>query len=736
MTIAAELSAQDAFVRYQAPKVVFVHIMKTAGTAVSNWAERHYRRSDVLMGAVWEELLEVPASVVLEKRFIRGHFGNYVTKIVPPPRYRYMTLLRNPAERALSHYFHFKQVPDNPCHEVMKNSDFTLDDYMTHPLTRNYAANFQVANLSLHYDWDPAGLPGDVASGRALDAGALDRAKAFLETVEVIGFQEELRDFVDSASAAFGYYPDHALRRSRNYRPDDYHPTPETLRRLEEINDLDFALYDWAKRLKAGRGRRVFAGQRLENPIDLAADPVRHWLATEPFFGSGWWPVHGAEEGSGEAAHRWSDSTDASITVRTKPGARYVVTIEVFRFVLETDAAHFSLLIDGVQVQLAGPTQSTRCAAGGGVYAAEFLAGDTGETVITFQMAQLRTFNSVNPDDSDTTPRGLALGGMTIVEVSDVRDTMKSGRSSILERPRMKGLIDSALPHLGLRFVRAREVSEWRTAQESLRASLGAAEVELQSLRAALVRANIELDTLRQSSGGPGSVARQIVEDVAHNRLNLAPALRSVFKNIRVAAQLRAATSSAEWLHRNADRAPTYDRRNEMLEALFPFVPAEGDLAEFGVHTGAITVFVRPRFADRRYHAFDSWRGVPEAMSLRRKKFFFDLNGVVPKLPPDAIIHSGWFHETIPKWREQFDAPIAFAYIDCDLYESVCTVLEGLTDRIRAGTILVFDSWYNFPNWEEHSPKASEEWMQRHGIRMEPIGVTTMDHSVAFRIVG
>jgi hypothetical protein len=328
---------------------------------------------------------------------------------------------------------------------------------------------------------------------------------------------------------------------------------------------------------------------------------------------------------------------------------------------------------------------------------------------------------------------------MTIVEVGDDRDTMRSGRSSLLERPRTKGLIEGALRRLGLQSAGTSEVSERRgaeAAQESLQAPLEAAEAELQSLRAALVRANMELDTLRQFSGGPTSVARELVEDIANSRLNLAPALRAVFKNLRVAAQLRAATSSVEWLHRNADRAPTYDRRNEMLEALFPLVPVEGDLAEFGVLTGSMTVFIRPRFADRRYHAFDSWRGVPEAMSLRRKKFAFDLGGAVPKLPPDTTIHTGWFHETIPKWREQFDAPIAFAYIDCDLYESVCAVLEGLTDRIRPGTLLVFDSWYNFPNWEEHSPKASEEWMQRHGIRMEPIGATTMDHTVAFRIVG
>jgi hypothetical protein len=330
-----------------------------------------------------------------------------------------MTILRHPVERALSSYFNARENRSHHNFELVRNSEFTFDDYMTHPLTRGFTANFQVANLSLHYDWDPAGLQGDIRSGRALDAGALDRAKAFLESVEVIGFQDELGEFIDSASAAFGYYPDHSLRKSRSYRPDDFRPSPQVLRRLEEINDLDFALYEWAKRLKAARGKWKFVGRSAVNPIDLVADPVRRWLPTEPFFGTGWWPVHAAEEG--KTAHRWSDSVDASITVRSRPGARYDMTIEILRFVHNTDAVNFSLLIDGAQVQLAEPTQSARCEASGGVYAAEFVADDTGETVITFQMAKLRTFERANPDDNDRTPRGLALAGMTLVERSNER---------------------------------------------------------------------------------------------------------------------------------------------------------------------------------------------------------------------------------------------------------------------------------------------------------------------------
>jgi hypothetical protein len=280
------------------------------------------------------------------------------------------------------------------------------------------------------------------------------------------------------------------------------------------------------------------------------------------------------------------------------------------------------------------------------------------------------------------------------------------------------------------------EISEWQQSSEALKLSMSAMASELQSLRAALDKVSMELQAQRQLSAEPGSIIRQILQDIAENRLYVGAALHSAFKDVRLAAQIRAAISSAEWLHKNADHAPTYSRRVEMLEALFPLIPAEGDLAEFGVFTGAVTRFVRPRFMDRRYHAFDSWRGVPEEMSLSVAKFSFDLNGVVPELPPETTIHAGWFDETIPKWREQFETPLAFAYIDCDLYESVKTVLEGITDRIRPGTILAYDDWYNFTNWEAHSPRATQEWAQRHAIEMEPIGFTTLEHAGSFRIAG
>lgn len=232
----------------------------------------------------------------------------------------------------------------------------------------------------------------------------------------------------------------------------------------------------------------------------------------------------------------------------------------------------------------------------------------------------------------------------------------------------------------------------------------------------------------------PVATARQILEAIEGNRLSFGRILETAFKDLRITAQMQAASSSVNWLYAHADRVPAYRNRSELLEAIFPLIPPDGDFAEFGVFRGAITWFVRPRFPDRAYHAFDSWKGVPESMGLAVNKFGFSLDGKVPDLPPATTIHTGWFEETLPKWRAQFDSSIAFAYVDCDLYESVLTVLEAIADRVRPGSIVMFDDWFNFPNWQAHSFRAAREWTERHGLVLEPVGLTFLQHSVAFRL--
>lgn len=107
---------------------------------------------------------------------------------------------------------------------------------------------------------------------------------------------------------------------------------------------------------------------------------------------------------------------------------------------------------------------------------------------------------------------------------------------------------------------------------------------------------------------------------------------------------------------------------------------APGDLAEFGCFEGG-TSRLMAQISGRHVHLFDSFKGLPElgAKDERVEPTPNNNGGIVPgaycaqrRLAELAMagfphsIYEGWFSETAPKLQ----APLAFAHVDCDLYES------------------------------------------------------------------
>ena len=67
-------------------------------------------------------------------------------------------------------------------------------------------------------------------------------------------------------------------------------------------------------------------------------------------------------------------------------------------------------------------------------------------------------------------------------------------------------------------------------------------------------------------------------------------------------------------------------------------------------------------------------------------------------------------------------------YIDCDLYSSTITILENFHSRIKTGTIIVFDEYFNYPEWQEGEYKAFTEYIERSDFSFEYIGYCRYHH--------
>ena len=129
-------------------------------------------------------------------------------------------------------------------------------------------------------------------------------------------------------------------------------------------------------------------------------------------------------------------------------------------------------------------------------------------------------------------------------------------------------------------------------------------------------------------------------------------------------------------------------------------------------------------------------------MALAVGKGSFSRDGKIQDLGvEDVFLHVGEFEETLPTFlAEMKDAGsrLALSYIDCDLYESVNTVLHYIGPLLVPGSVLIFDDFYNFANWAAHSYRALEEFKveihQNRGYTIVPIGITVLGHAVAFRV--
>eukprot|EP00536_Pseudo-nitzschia_multiseries_P009955 jgi/Psemu1/202108/e_gw1.290.11.1 len=87
--------------------------------------------------------------------------------------------------------------------------------------------------------------------------------------------------------------------------------------------------------------------------------------------------------------------------------------------------------------------------------------------------------------------------------------------------------------------------------------------------------------------------------------------------------------------------------------------------------------------------------------------------------------HKGWFHETLPLFLEGTkNEPVAFVHADADLYSSTLTFLKLLCKhkRFRRGSVIVFDEYWNYPNWQQGEIRAWLETAGDYGLEWEYFG--------------
>ena len=158
----------------------------------------------------------------------------------------------------------------------------------------------------------------------------------------------------------------------------------------------------------------------------------------------------------------------------------------------------------------------------------------------------------------------------------------------------------------------------------------------------------------------------------------------------------------------------------------------QGDLVEFGVAGGASLGQLISHRAQAglsmKVYGFDSFEGLPAPSEYdgdiwKEGEFAANYEEVVSLLDvenrPWLRLIKGWFSETLPQYDDEIEL-VAFARIDCDLYESTKTCLDFLHGKLANGSVLLFDDWTD--NVETGETKAFFEYLENnHEYEFEPV---------------
>jgi len=194
----------------------------------------------------------------------------------------------------------------------------------------------------------------------------------------------------------------------------------------------------------------------------------------------------------------------------------------------------------------------------------------------------------------------------------------------------------------------------------------------------------------------------------------------------------RAAQRAADYVEKHLDVALMFQARESLWNFALSKAPREGLYLEFGVMTGTSTNHFARGVARGgiKVYGFDSFEGLKEDWPGTEAPAGAYRSSKPTDMEPNVVLVEGWFDATLPAFLAQQSGPCTFLHVDCDTYPSTKLVLDLLAERIVPGTVIVFDDYIAFPNWENGEFRAFQEFVEARGLKYKYLAFANQQSAV------
>ena len=400
---------------YTDDQLCFIHIPKTGGNTLTPLIEENFAPHEICDLPAWYELPNYPVDLASYK-LIRGHIYFSIGRILPSKPI-YITMIRDPVERTISHYEMMRRLPTDPMHPRVKHMSFK--DFVEDPHLRSLIKDVQTRFIGS--DFDIRTLEDIKNTREDIDQIDVNRAKRHLESFAFVGLTERFRDSIRLLNYTFGWKPTTTFQ-SHNVAPEDRlrrEKIPlDVLSRVEELTRLDHDLYEFGKRIFEERLSAMLdelLGEHYDRSYAERVFPLTDSLSYdfgEPIVGSGW---HVRQEHPVHGNYRWlGPTTRATLALPLMREKDLLIRISAIAALSREIMASLQLKAGNHFIRLERKSGELGVTLFEGMIPEDRHADPNSHTVLTFSVSRTLSPNEIDPKNPDDRMLGIAVGKLEI----------------------------------------------------------------------------------------------------------------------------------------------------------------------------------------------------------------------------------------------------------------------------------------------------------------------------------